>query len=99
MEGVSLDSLALISSSPALDLWTSSEAKAAAPPYARAMHHSARMIWGCVALVALAIVLGAAGVKAAYLGLLALPCVLMMGAMVWMMVRGMHRGSHGGESK
>ena len=51
------------------------------------------MMWGCVALIALAAVLAAAGVNGAYLALLALPCLLMMGAMVWMMVRmsGGHR--------
>jgi hypothetical protein len=45
------------------------------------------MMWGCAALIALAVVLAAAGVNGAYLFLLALPCLLMMGAMVWMMVR------------
>jgi hypothetical protein len=51
------------------------------------MRDHMKMMWGCVALVALAIVLAAAGVSGAYLALLALPCVLMMGAMVWMMLR------------
>jgi hypothetical protein len=46
-----------------------------------------KMVWICVALLALAVVLTAAGVSGAYLPLLALPCLLMMGAMVWMMVR------------
>jgi hypothetical protein len=51
------------------------------------MREHVKMMWACAALVALAIVLGAAGVSGAYLVLLALPCALMMGAMVWMMVR------------
>jgi hypothetical protein len=53
-----------------------------------------KMMWGCVALIALAVVLGAAGVKGAYLALFALPCMVMMGAMVWMMMR-----MGGGEKK
>jgi uncharacterized membrane protein len=57
------------------------------------MREHLKMMWGCVALIALAAVLAAAGVNGAYLALLALPCLLMMGAMVWMMVRmsGGHR--------
>lgn len=46
-----------------------------------------RMMWGCLALIGVALVLGAAGVRGAYLALFALPCLLMMGAMVWMMLR------------
>ena len=59
------------------------------------MKHSMKMMWGCVALVAVAIVLAAAGVKGAFFALMAVPCVLMMGAMVWMMVRGMGGGFRG----
>ena len=80
-------------------MWVSAEAKSGARMYVRGMKHSMKMIWGCVALVALAIVLGAVGVKGAFLALFALPCILMMGAMVWMMMRAMHGGSRGGESK
>jgi hypothetical protein len=50
------------------------------------MKHSMKMMWGCVALLALAVVLSVAGANVGYL-LFALPCMLMMGAMVWMMVR------------
>ena len=79
------------------DSWTNSDANECARAYPRGMKHSMKMIWGCLALVALAVVLGAAGVKGAYLALFALPCLLMMGAMVWMVVRGMH--GRGRESK
>ena len=58
------------------------------------MKHSMKMMWGCVALVAIAVVLAAAGVRGAYFALLAVPCVLMMGAMMWMMVRGSGSRSH-----
>jgi hypothetical protein len=58
------------------------------------MKHSSKMMWACAAVVALAIVLAVAG-NAAYL-LFALPCMLMMGAMAWMMVRGMGGGSRRG---
>jgi hypothetical protein len=52
------------------------------------------MMWGCVALLALAVVLSIAGANVGYL-LFALPCMLMMGAMVWMMMG----GSRGGDRK
>jgi hypothetical protein len=63
------------------------------------MMHSMNMMWGCVALAAIAVVLAVIGVTGAWFVLLALPCVLMMGAMVWMMVRmgsshGRHSGGH-----
>jgi len=53
------------------------------------------MIWICVAIVAVA-VLGAAatGLDIGYAALFALPCVLMMGAMAWMMVRMSRHGGH-----
>ena len=53
-----------------------------------------KMMWGCVALVVVAVGLSLAGANIAY-GLFALPCMLMMGAMMWMMMRGMG-GSAGG---
>ena len=52
-----------------------------------------RMMWWCVALVGIALILGATGVVSAA-ALFVVPCVLMMGAMMWMMMRGMGRGSH-----
>ena len=67
--------------------------------YAPAMKHSMKMMWGCLALVALVIILTAVGATGAYVALFALPCVLMMGAMVWMMVRGMSGGWRHGGSK
>jgi hypothetical protein len=51
------------------------------------MREHMKMVWGCVALVVVAVVLGAAGVKGAFLVLWFIPCTLMMGAMVWMMLR------------
>lgn len=53
------------------------------------MKHSAKMMWGCVALLALAVVLAVAGANAGYV-LFALPCMLMMVAMVWMLLRNTH---------
>jgi hypothetical protein len=57
------------------------------------MKHSMKMMWGCVALLALAVVLSIAGANLGYL-LFALPCMLMMGAMVWMMMGGSRGGDH-----
>ena len=57
-----------------------------------------KMMWGCVALVALVVILAVAGSDAGYL-LFALPCMLMMGVMVWMMMGGMGGGSRGGDRK
>jgi hypothetical protein len=57
------------------------------------MKHSMKMMWGCVALLALAVVLSIAGANLGYL-LFALPCMLMMGAMMWMMMGGSRGGDH-----
>ena len=51
------------------------------------MRDHMKMMWGCVALIVLAVVLGAAGVNGAWPVLFVIPCMLMMGAMVWMMLR------------
>ena len=51
-----------------------------------------KMMWGWVAMVALAVILAVADVNIGS-ALFALPCLLMMGAMVWMMVRGMRGDS------
>ncbi|MDQ6732478.1 MAG: hypothetical protein M3022_19865 [Actinomycetota bacterium] len=48
--------------------------------------HSMKMMWGCVAFAVIAIVLVADGVGAG--ALFILPCMLMMGAMMWMMMGG-----------
>ncbi len=58
------------------------------------MKHSKKLMWGCVAIVALAVILAVAGANAVYL-LFALPCLLMMSAMVWLMMRGLDHGSRG----
>ena len=44
-------------------------------------HHSMKMMWGCVAIVALVVVLAVAASDAGFL-LFALPCTLMMGVMM-----------------
>ena len=51
------------------------------------MTHSAKMMWACAAILALALGLVAASASSAYL-LFAIPCMIMMGAMFWMMMRG-----------
>lgn len=53
------------------------------------MRHATKMMWGCVAVLALA----ATGSGGGYL-LFALPCALMMGAMMWMI-----RGGTGGSGR
>lgn len=58
------------------------------------MKHSMKMAWGCVAIIGVAAILAAAGANLAY-ALFAIPCALMMGAMMWMMARGMGGGSGG----
>jgi hypothetical protein len=57
------------------------------------MNHSMKMMWGCVAVLALAVVLSVAGANVGYV-LFALPCMLMMGAMMWMMMGGRRGGDH-----
>jgi len=49
----------------------------------------AQMIWGCVAI--LAVVLVVAGLTGGYSLLFLIPCTLMMGAMMWMMMGGSRR--------
>jgi hypothetical protein len=46
--------------------------------------HSMKMMWGCAAFAVIAIVLIVGGVSAG--ALFIIPCVLMMGAMMWMMM-------------
>jgi hypothetical protein len=62
------------------------------------MKHSMRMMWGCVAILALAVILSVAGANAGHL-LFALPCMLMMAAMMWMMLGGSGGGAHGDDHK
>ena len=58
--------------------------------------HSEKMIWGCAALVVVAVIVAFA--FSSYALLFVLPCMLMMGAMMWMM-GGMSGGTRGGEQK
>lgn len=51
------------------------------------MKHSPWMMVACVAVIATGIALAVAGFASAFL-LFVVACVLMMGGMVWMMVRG-----------
>lgn len=52
------------------------------------MRDHLKMMWMCVAIVAVAAAGAvAAGFDVAYAVLFGLPCLLMMGAMAWMMVR------------
>jgi hypothetical protein len=62
------------------------------------MKHSMKIMWGCVAILALAVIFSLAGANAGYL-LFALPCMLMMGVMMWMMMGGWGGGSRGGDHK
>ena len=62
------------------------------------MIHSMKMMWGCVAILALAVILSVAVADAGFL-LFAVPCMLMMGVMMWMMMGGMGGRSGGGDQK
>jgi peptidoglycan/LPS O-acetylase OafA/YrhL len=55
-----------------------------------------KMMWICVALIAVAAVLLVAGVTGAWVILFIVPCMLMMGMMMWMMMGGT---GHGSDSK
>ena len=61
-------------------------------------NHSMKMMWVCVPLVALVVIISVAGSNAGYL-LFALPCMLMMGAMMWMMMGGVRGGGSRGDQK
>ena len=59
------------------------------------MRDHLKMMWVCVAVMAVVIVGVAAGLDIAVGALFVLPCLLMMGAMAWMMVRmARHGGGH-----
>ena len=64
--------------------------------YRSLMTHSLKMMWGCIAIVVLAVVLSVALSNSALL-LFLIPCMFMMGLMVWMMMGGM--GGMGGRGK
>ena len=55
------------------------------------MTDSRKMLWVCATIIAVVLVLALAAGSAGYL-LFALPCVLMMGGMMWMMMRGAGAG-------
>jgi choline-glycine betaine transporter len=55
--------------------------------------HSMKMMWACVAFAALAVILLVGGVGSGAL-LFLIPCMLMMGMMVWMMMGGMGGNSN-----
>jgi len=60
--------------------------------------HSMKLMWGCIAIVAFVIIAAVAGARPGYL-LFALPCMLMMGAMMWIMMGASGRGSGSGAPK
>ena len=60
--------------------------------YSRRMQRSMKMMWGCVAIAALGGLLAVASANAGFL-LFALPCMLIMDVMMWMMMGGMGGGS------
>lgn len=66
--------------------------------YVRGMKHSMKMMWGCVAILALAVIVSVTVANTGFL-LFAVPCMLMMGVMMWMMMGGMGGGSRGGDQK
>ena len=49
------------------------------------MKFSMGIMWGCLAVLGLVAIIAVAGASGAF----AIPCVLMMGVMMWMMIRGM----------
>ncbi len=51
-----------------------------------ALKSNPHLMWLCVAVAVVVIVLVVAGVFGAWFLLFAIPCALMMGAMVWMML-------------
>ena len=67
--------------------------------------HSMKMMWGCAAVVLVAVIVAFA--TSAYALLFVIPCMLMMGAMMWMMMGammwmmmgGIGGGTRGGEQK
>ncbi len=52
--------------------------------------HSMKLMWGCAAVVLLAVIMALTG--NAYALLFLVPCALMMGAMMWLMMGGGTRG-------
>ena len=57
--------------------------------------HSMKMMWGCMALALVVVIVALA--TNAYVLLFVVPCMFMMGAMVWMMMGGMSGGTRGGD--
>jgi hypothetical protein len=84
---------------PVTRLWTSTDGAPAAAAYGH-LHDQAfdETDVGCIGIVAFVIVAAVAGARPGYV-LFALPCMLMMGAMMWMMMGGSGRDSGSGEPK
>ena len=61
------------------------------------MDHSKKIVWACLAVVVVALLLAFAFTTPYYL-LFVLPCVVMLGAMVWMTRGGSSGGSRRGGS-
>ena len=59
--------------------------------------HSMKMMWGCAAIVLLAVVLALA--INPYVLLFLIPCAIMMVVMVWMMMGGMSGGTRGANQR
>lgn len=58
--------------------------------------HSMKMMYGCVALIVLAAIVSF--LTNATVLLFVIPCMLMMGAMMWMMMGGMGGGNRDGRA-
>jgi NADH:ubiquinone oxidoreductase subunit 6 (subunit J) len=54
-----------------------------------------KMMWVCIAIIAVAGILVASGLNFGYGALFLIPCMIMMGAMMWMM----GGGARGGQQK
>lgn len=61
--------------------------------------HSMKMMWGCIAFAVIAIVLVSSGSGAGAFFLFLIPCMLMIGAMMWMMMGGMGGSPRGGNKR
>jgi ascorbate-specific PTS system EIIC-type component UlaA len=55
--------------------------------------YSTKMIWGCAEVVVVALIYAYAANASVLLFII--PCIIMIGAMVWMMMGGMGRGTTG----
>ena len=51
------------------------------------MKHATKMMWGCAAVISFVAILALTGSSTGFL-LFAVPCALMMGMMMWMLMHG-----------